>query len=110
MGRFTIPRDVYFGSGVIEQLKEITGTRALVCVGSERLIESGVTAKVQALLQEAGIESMLYHGHEPDPTFGMAHRCAVKMMEYQPDVISRLAAVLRWMRPKPLGHSMSIRS
>lgn len=87
MGRFTIPRDVYFGSGVIEQLKEITGTRALVCVGSERLIESGVTAKVQALLQDAGIESLLYHGHEPDPTFGMAHRCAVKMMEYQPDVI-----------------------
>ena len=87
MGRFTIPRDVYFGSGAIEHLKEITGTRALVCVGSERLIESGVTAKVQALLQEAGIESMLYHGHEPDPTFGMARRCMVKMMEYQPDVI-----------------------
>ena len=29
MGRFTIPRDVYFGSGVIEQLKEITGMDAL---------------------------------------------------------------------------------
>lgn len=52
-----------------------------------RINSSGVTAKVQALLQEAGIESMLYHGHEPDPTFGMARRCMVKMMEYQPDVI-----------------------
>ena len=87
MQRFTIPRDVYFGSGAIEKLKEVQGTRALISIGSDRLVQSGVVQKVQALLEEAGMESELYSGIEHDPTMAMVEACAEKMKAYQPDVI-----------------------
>ncbi len=87
MQQFTVPRDVFFGHGALEHLKTIKGTRALISIGSDRLIESGVVAKVEGYLKEAGMETDLYSGITHDPTFGMAHDCAKEMEKFQPDVI-----------------------
>ena len=33
MARFTLPRDIYHGKGALENLKNFTGERAIICVG-----------------------------------------------------------------------------
>lgn len=33
MARFTIPRDIYFGNGTIEELKNLKGKKALMVIG-----------------------------------------------------------------------------
>ena len=35
MGRFTLPRDLYHGTGSLETLKTLTGKKAIVVVGHE---------------------------------------------------------------------------
>ena len=39
MNRFTIPRDLYFGENAIDYLKNVKGTKAMLVIGSERLIK-----------------------------------------------------------------------
>ena len=33
MARFTLPRDIYFGKGALENLKALKGKKAIICVG-----------------------------------------------------------------------------
>ena len=33
MARFTLPRDIYFGKGALENLKTLKGKKAIICVG-----------------------------------------------------------------------------
>ncbi|MGE4548110.1 MAG: iron-containing alcohol dehydrogenase [Intestinibacillus sp.] len=85
--RFTIPRDIYVGSGAVNKLKELKGNRALIVIGSQRLIKDGTAPKVQALLKEAGIASEVFSGIEADPTVATVKTGAEKMLSYQPDLI-----------------------
>ena len=39
--RFTIPRDIYFGRGSLEMLKEIKGQKALIITGGSSMQKSG---------------------------------------------------------------------
>lgn len=87
MQRFTIPRDVYIGSGAIDRLKELQGRRAFIVIGSQRLIKDGTVPKVQTLLREAGIASEVLAGIEADPTVATVKMGAQKMLDYQPDLI-----------------------
>ncbi|WP_280985337.1 iron-containing alcohol dehydrogenase [Ilyobacter polytropus] len=67
MQRFTIPRDLYFGEDSLSHLKNINGTKALIVIGSERLINDGTVPSAVEYLKEAGIESELFVGIENDP-------------------------------------------
>lgn len=87
MQRFTIPRDVYFGDNSIEHLKNIKGNKALIVIGSRRLIENGTTGKIQELLNEAGIESSIYSGVESDPSVETVNKGVKVLNEYNPDII-----------------------
>ena len=44
MGRFTLPRDVYFGKGALEILKTLKGKKAIVCVGGGSMKRGGQLA------------------------------------------------------------------
>lgn len=87
MQRFTIPRDVYFGDNAIECLKDIKGSKAMLVIGSERLIKDGTAPKVQEYLKEAGIESEIFAGIEHDPSIATVKKGVEAMKKYQPDVI-----------------------
>ncbi len=87
MKRFTIPRDVYFGENALDYLKNLTGKKAILVIGSERMIKDGTTALVQANLKEAGIESTIFCGIEADPSVATVMRGVAAMNEYQPDII-----------------------
>ncbi len=39
MARFTIPRDVYFGQGTIEELKNLQGKKATLVIGGGSIKE-----------------------------------------------------------------------
>ena len=56
MMRFTLPRDVYYGKGSLEQLKKLKGERAILALGGGSMKRFGFVDKVLGYLKEAGIE------------------------------------------------------
>ncbi len=87
MARFTLPRDLYFGKGALENLKNFEGKKAVICVGGGSMKRFGFLAKAEAYLKEAGMEVMLIEGIEPDPSVTTVMNGAAKMLEFEPDWI-----------------------
>lgn len=87
MTRFTIPRDVYFGENALDQLASISGKRAMLVVGSERLKKDGTVAKIQTLLTKAGIQSDIFSGIEADPSIATVMKGVEAMNSFSPDWI-----------------------
>ncbi|HVI41941.1 MAG TPA: iron-containing alcohol dehydrogenase [Anaerovoracaceae bacterium] len=85
--RFTIPRDIYFGRGSLENLKKIKGKKAVIVTGGTSMQKSGFLDKTQKYLQEAGLETFIYEGVEPDPGIETVMKGAQFMIEHSPDVI-----------------------
>lgn len=87
MVRFTIPREVYFGENALDRLASVSGTKAMLVVGSERLKKDGTTAKIQSRLKKAGIESDIFAGIEADPSITTVMKGVAAMNSYGPDWI-----------------------
>ena len=87
MVRFTIPREVYFGENALDRLASVSGSKAMLVVGSERLKKDGTTAKIQSLLKKAGIESDIFSGIEADPSITTVMKGVAAMNSYNPDWI-----------------------
>lgn len=87
MKRFTIPRDLYFGENAIDYLKTAKGSKAIIVIGSERLIKDGTVPKVQENLKEANIETRIFSGVENDPSVATVRKGIEMMNEFNPDLI-----------------------
>lgn len=87
MARFTIPRDVYFGQGTIDELRNINGKKAAIVIGGSSVKRNGALAKVEANLQAANIETLLIEGVEADPSVKTVMSGVEKMNAFQPDWI-----------------------
>ena len=87
MARFTLPRDIYFGKGTIDELKTLKGKKAIVVVGGGSMKKFGFLDKVVNNLHEAGIETRLFEGVEPDPSVETVMKGAAAMREFEPDWI-----------------------
>lgn len=87
MQRFTIPRDVYFGANALDHLKDVKGTKAMLVIGSERLIKDGTVPKIQNLLKEAKIETTVFTGVENDPSVSTVKKGVEMMNSFKPDLI-----------------------
>ncbi|MCB2292607.1 iron-containing alcohol dehydrogenase [Clostridium algoriphilum] len=87
MGRFTLPRDIYFGEGALETLKTLKGKKAVVVVGGGSMKRFGFLDKVVEYLTEAKFEVKLIEGVEPDPSVETVMSGASTMREFQPDLI-----------------------
>lgn len=87
MARFTLPRDLYHGKNALEALKTLTGKRAFVVVGGGSMKRFGFLDKVVSYLKEAGMETELFEGVEPDPSVETVQRGAAAMRSFQPDWI-----------------------
>lgn len=74
-----------FGRGCLEHLKTLSGRRAVIVTGGSSMKRSGILDRVITLLAEAGIESRVFAGVEPDPAFSTVMRGAMMMREYGPD-------------------------
>ncbi|ROR28443.1 alcohol dehydrogenase class IV [Mobilisporobacter senegalensis] len=87
MMRFTLPRDMYYGKGSLEQLKNIKGKKAIIVLGGGSMKKFGFVDKVLGYLKEAGIEAKLFENVEPDPSVETVMKGAAVMREFEPDWI-----------------------
>ena len=87
MGRFTNPRDLYFGEGARHEVKNLKGSRAMIVTGGGSMRRGGFLQDVEADLKEAGFEVEIFEGVESDPSVDTVMRGAKAMEEFQPDWI-----------------------
>ena len=87
MARFTLPRDLYHGKGAIDELKNLSGKKAIVVVGGGSMKRFGFLDKVVNNLKEAGMEVELFEGVESDPSVETVMKGAEAMRKFQPDWI-----------------------
>lgn len=87
MARFTLPRDVYFGQGTIEELKSLKGNRAVIVIGGGSIKTGGTLDRIRGHLEEAGMETALIEGVEADPSVATVMRGVEVMKKFQPDWI-----------------------
>ncbi|MDR1086251.1 MAG: iron-containing alcohol dehydrogenase [Deltaproteobacteria bacterium] len=85
--RFITPRDVYFGPGAIENLKNLKGKKAVVCIGGSSLKKSGALDRILGYLAEAKIETKIIDGIEADPSLETVYAGAKVMHDFGPDWI-----------------------
>lgn len=79
-----------FGQGCLEFLKTIPTKRAMIVTGGSSMEKSGMLARVEGYLKEAGAETAVFKNVEPDPSFDTVMRGANAMKEFQPDLIVAL--------------------
>ena len=82
MARFTLPRDVYFGQGTLEELKNLGGKRAIVVVGGGTMKRMGFLDRAVQYLKDGGMEVELFEGVEPDPSVETVMRGAEVMRKF----------------------------
>ncbi|OUN08212.1 butanol dehydrogenase [Flavonifractor sp. An92] len=87
MGRFTLPRDLYHGKGSLEELKNLTGSKAVLVVGGGSMKRFGFLDRAVEYLQQAGMEVRVIDGVEPDPSVETVMKGAAVMREFGPDWI-----------------------
>lgn len=87
MLRFTLPRDMYYGKGSLEQLKNLKGKKAILVLGGGSMKKFGFVDRAVAYLKEAGIETILFENVEPDPSVETVMKGAEMMREFEPDWI-----------------------
>lgn len=87
MGRFTNPRDLYFGEGARHEVKNLKGERAMIVTGGGSMRRGGFLQDVEADLKEAGFEVEIFEGVESDPSVETVMKGAKAMEAFQPDWI-----------------------
>lgn len=85
--RFTLPRDIYYGKGSMDQLKSLKGKKAVLVIGGGSMKRFGFVDKAMNYLKEAGIETKLIEGVEPDPSVETVIKGAETMRQFEPDWI-----------------------
>ena len=87
MGRFTNPRDLYFGEGARHEVKNLKGKRAVIVSGGSSMRRGGFLDDIENDLKSAGFEVADLEGVESDPSVETVMSGAAKMSEFQPDWI-----------------------
>ncbi len=87
MATFTVPRFTHFGLGCLDELKKIKGSKAVIVTGGSSMKKGGFIDKCIAYLKEAGIDSAVFEGVEPDPSIQTVMRGVELFNKEQPDVI-----------------------
>lgn len=87
MGRFTNPRDLYFGEGARHEVKNLKGKKAIIVSGGSSMRRGRFLQDVEADLKEGGFEVKLFEGVESDPSIETVMKGAEAMREFEPDWI-----------------------
>lgn len=88
---FCCPTDIIFGRGAEEQVaKKITehgGNRVLIVYGGGSVVKSGLLARLQNQLSEAGIPFTAFGGAKPNPTLAHAREGVLTAAKFGADLI-----------------------
>lgn len=104
MARFTIPRDIYYGRGVLQMLCTLEGRRAMLVAGGGGVAKYGFMDKAEEYLRRTGMEVRLFECGDTDASLELVSAGAKAMREFKPDWIVALgigacmdAAKLMWV-------------
>lgn len=87
MSRFTLPRDIYHGPGSLSEIAKLKGKKAFIVTGGGSMKRFGFLGKTLEFLREAGMETHVFEGVEPDPSVETVRRGAEEMKIFCPDWI-----------------------
>lgn len=87
MARFTLPRDIFYGKGTLNELKNLKGKRAVIIMGGGAMRKFGFLDKALSYLKIAGFEVKLFEEVESDPSVETVMKGAKMMMDFEPDWI-----------------------
>lgn len=82
--------ELLFGQGCLAHLKALKAKKVSIVIGGTSMEKSGILGKVEGYLHEAGAETMVVSGVEPDPHFSTVLRGAQEMDAFGPDLIVAL--------------------
>ncbi|GAB6139194.1 iron-containing alcohol dehydrogenase [Halanaerobaculum tunisiense] len=85
MNSFMIPRDVEFGEKTLSYLSELEGQRAVLVTGGSSMRRFGFLDQAQDYLAEAGIDSRVVDGVEPNPSVKTVLKGKKEMLDFEPD-------------------------
>lgn len=83
-------KQLLFGQGCLEHLTTLPHKKAIIVTGGKSMEKSGILQTVTEYLQQANMEVDYINGVEPDPSFKTVYAGALKMREFQPDLIVAL--------------------
>lgn len=89
MKTFRVPKDIVFGWGSLDYLKQLDGSKAFI-VSDKTMDEVGIVNKVKDYLQEAGLETQTFVDVEPDPSRETVSAGVKLMQAFGPDWIISL--------------------
>jgi len=79
-----------FGNGALDQAGEIVGrlgAKRILLVTDGVLVQSGLADCLCGILQGAGLETQVFSGGEPEPSFRAAGQCIEMAEQYGPDAL-----------------------
>lgn len=84
---FSIPRDITYGIGAMKKLSTLTGKKAVIVTGGNSMRKFGFLDKAKSFLEQAGMETMIIEGVEPNPSVETVMRGAAEMLAFEPEWI-----------------------
>lgn len=79
--------ELMFGEGCLEYIKTMPYKKVSIVIGGSSMEKSGMLGKIRGYFKEAGAETMVISGVEPDPHFTTVMRGANEMKAFGPDLI-----------------------
>lgn len=79
--------ELMFGENSLSYIKSIKAKKVSIVIGGSSMEKNGILAKVEQYFREAGAETMVIRGVEPDPSFATVMRGTKEMLAFGPDLI-----------------------
>ena len=104
---FYCPTKIYFGKGaearVGEAVKHFGGTKVFIVYGGHSAVKSGLIARIEQTLTDAGLEHMSFGGVQPNPRLSHAREGVQKALAFGADFILGVGggSVMDTSRPSP---------
>jgi len=84
---FSVPRHIISGPAALNHLSTLKGRKAVLVTGGSSMKRFGFLAQAEALLQQAGMQTLIVDGVEPNPSVATVWRGAKAMQEFEPEWI-----------------------
>ncbi len=83
-------KELLFGRGTLAHLADVKARKAVVVIGGDALVKTGLLDKALAYLDASGVEHATFNGVEPEPGLATVRKGASFMCEHEPDLIVAL--------------------
>jgi alcohol dehydrogenase class IV len=84
---FSIPRNIVYGEGAMSNLATLKGKKAALVTGGSSMKKLGFLTQAENFLKDAGMETIIIDGVEPNPSVETVKKGAEKMLAFEPDWI-----------------------